>query len=85
MAAVTICSDSGAQNIKSDTVSTVSPSISHEVMGPDSSLNVMCHMGFKLFGWIILQVIYPLSLDGHLGLVFYISNSDSVNILVHVS
>ena len=35
MAAVTICSDFGAQKIKSDTVSTVSPSISHEVMGPD--------------------------------------------------
>ena len=35
MAAVTICSDLGAQKLKSDTVSTVSPSISHEVMGPD--------------------------------------------------
>ena len=37
MAAVTICSDFGAQKIKSETVSTVSPSISHEVMGPDDS------------------------------------------------
>ena len=36
MAAVTICSDFGTQKIKSDTVSTVSPSISHEVMGPDA-------------------------------------------------
>ena len=36
MAAVTICSDFGVQKIKFDTVSTVSPSISHEVMGPDS-------------------------------------------------
>ena len=35
MAAITICSDFGAKNIKSDTVSTVSPSISHEVMGPE--------------------------------------------------
>ena len=35
MAAITICSDFGAQTIKSDTVSTVSPSISYEVMGPD--------------------------------------------------
>ena len=34
MAAVTICSDFGPRKIKSDTVSTVSPSISHEVMGP---------------------------------------------------
>ena len=32
MAAVTICIDFGAQKIKSDTVSTVSPSISHEVI-----------------------------------------------------
>ena len=36
MAAVTICSDFGAPpKIKSATVSTVSPSISHEVIGPD--------------------------------------------------
>ena len=34
MAAVTICSDVGAPQIKSATVSTVSPSICHEVMGP---------------------------------------------------
>ena len=32
MAAITVCSDFGARKIKSDTVSTVSPSISHEVM-----------------------------------------------------
>ena len=35
MAAVTICSDFGAQKIKSAIVATVSPSICHEVMGPD--------------------------------------------------
>ena len=35
MAAVTICSDFGAPKIKSVTVSTGSPSICHEVMGPD--------------------------------------------------
>ena len=33
MAAVTIFSDFGAPKIKSETVFTVSPSISHEVMG----------------------------------------------------
>ena len=33
MSAVTICSDFGDLKIKSDTVSTVSPSICHEVMG----------------------------------------------------
>ena len=38
MAAVTICSDFGAQEIKS--VSTVSPSICHEVMGPDAMILV---------------------------------------------
>jgi len=37
-AAVTICSDFEPQKIKSDTVSTVSPSISHEVMGPDAMI-----------------------------------------------
>ena len=37
MAAVTICSDFGAPKIKSDTVS---PSISHEVMGPDALILV---------------------------------------------
>ena len=46
MATITICSDFGApQNkvinkIKSATVSTVSPSISHEVMGPDAMIFV---------------------------------------------
>ena len=38
MAAVTICSDLGTKNIKSATVSTVSPSISYEVMGPDAMI-----------------------------------------------
>ena len=37
MAAVTICSDFGAQE-KSVTVSTVFPSICHEVMGPDAMI-----------------------------------------------
>ena len=40
MAAITICSDFGDQKIKSDTVSRVSPSISHEVMGPDAMIFV---------------------------------------------
>ena len=40
MAAITICSDSGAPKIKSDTVSTVYPSISHEVMGPGAMIFV---------------------------------------------
>ena len=40
MAVVTICSDFGAPKIKSVTVSTVSPSIFHEVMGPDAMILV---------------------------------------------
>ena len=44
MAAVTICSDFGAQKIKSDTVS---PSISHEVMGPDAMIFLFWMLSFK--------------------------------------
>ena len=40
MAAITICSDFGAKKIKSATVSTVSASISHEVMEPDAMILV---------------------------------------------
>ena len=36
MAAVTICSDFAAPKIKSVTISIVSPSICHEVMGMDA-------------------------------------------------
>ena len=35
------------QKIKSDTVSTVSPSISHEVMGPDDMILVFWMLSFK--------------------------------------
>ena len=35
------------RKIKSDTVSTVSPSISHEVMGPDAMIFVFCMLSFK--------------------------------------
>ena len=38
MAAINICSYFGAPKIKSATVSTVSPSICHEVVGPDAIL-----------------------------------------------
>ena len=47
MASVTVCSDFGAQKIKSDTVSTVSPSISHEEMGPDAMILVFWMLNFK--------------------------------------
>ena len=35
------------RKIKSDTISTVSPSISHEVMGPDAMILVLCMLSFK--------------------------------------
>ena len=40
MAAVTICSDFGAPKVKSVTVSIVSPSICHKVMGLDAMIFV---------------------------------------------
>ena len=47
MAAVTIYSDFGAPKIRSDTVSTVSPSISHEVVGLDAMIFVFSMLSFK--------------------------------------
>ena len=47
MAAITICSDFGAQKIKSATVSTVSPSICYEVMGPDAMILDFWMLSFK--------------------------------------
>ena len=48
MAAVTICSDFGTQNIKSLTVSIVFPSICHEVMGLDAMILVFGMLNFTL-------------------------------------
>ena len=47
MAAVTICSDFGAQKIKSVIVCIVSPSICHEVVGPDAMIFVFWMVSFK--------------------------------------
>ena len=47
MAAVTICSDFGAPKIKSDTVSTVYPSICHGLMGLDAMILVFWMWSFK--------------------------------------
>ena len=47
MAAITICSDFGTPQNKSDTVFIVSPSISHEVMGPDAMILVFWMLSFK--------------------------------------
>ena len=46
MAAVTICSDFGAPQIKSVTVYIVSPSIYHEVMGLDAKILVFWMLTF---------------------------------------
>ena len=46
MAIVTICSDFRAPQIKSDTVSTVSPPISYEMMGPDTMILVFWMLSF---------------------------------------
>ena len=64
MAAVTICSDFGAQKIKSDTVSTVSPSISHEVMGPEAMIFIF---------WLFLFVTWCFCLTDAIS--FHISGS----------
>ena len=55
--AITICSDFGAQKNKSDTVSTVSPYICHEVMGPDATYIVI----YKLF---LMEINPEYSLEG---------------------
>ena len=47
MAAVTIHSDSAAQEIKSATASTFFPYICHEVMGPDTMILVFLLLNFK--------------------------------------
>ena len=49
---VTICSDFGVPKIKSATVSTVSPSICHEVMGPDAMILVFWMLSFKPTFWL---------------------------------
>ena len=48
MAAVTICSDFGAKKLKAATVSTLPPSINHEVMGPDAVKEESEKAGLKL-------------------------------------
>ena len=47
MVAITIFCDFGAPQIKSDAVSTVSPSICHEVMGSDAMILVFWSFSFK--------------------------------------
>ena len=64
MTAITICSDFGAPPEKSDTVSTVSPSICHEVMGQDVMVFVFWMLSFKqvfsLSSFILRGSLIPL-------------------------
>ena len=46
MATITIRSDFGAQEKKSVTASTFSPSVCHEVMGPDAIILVFLNVEF---------------------------------------
>src|SRR5574338_302766 len=57
------------KKIKSDTVSTVSPSISHEVMGPDAMIFAFCHKG----GVICISEVIDIS-PGNLDSSFYDRN-----------
>ena len=50
MASVTVCGDFGAQKRKSVTASTFSPSICHEVMGPDAMISVFITWSFNIQG-----------------------------------
>ena len=52
MAAVTICSDAGAQENKSVTFSIVFQTICHEVMGPDAMILVFLLLSFKPVFWL---------------------------------
>ena len=59
MAAVTICSDFWSpKKVKSDTVSTVSPSISPEVMGPDAKVKFFSGCVYMLPKQLVFLVIY---------------------------
>ena len=72
MAVVTNCSDSGAQNIKSVTASIFSPSIYHEVMGPDSMIFVFRMLSFKpVFSFSSFTLIKKLIVPHFLQLEWY--------------
>ena len=67
MAAVTIGIDFGAPKIKSVTISTVSPSICHEVMGLDAVILVFWMLSFKpnfsLFSFTFIKRLFSSSLS----------------------
>ena len=62
---MTICSDFGAPKIESGTVSTVSPSIFHEVMEPDAMIFVSWTLSFQptfsLFSFTFIKRMFSSS------------------------
>ena len=66
MAAVTICSDFGAQEKKSVTVSIVSPSVCHDVMVLDATIFVFWMLSFKpafsLYSFTFIKRLFSSSL-----------------------
>ena len=63
MVAVTICSDFGAQDLEPKlTVSIVSPSICHEVMGPDAMISVFLMLtlkpAFSLYSFTFIKRVF---------------------------
>ena len=64
MAAVTICMILEPKKIKCDTVSTVSPSISHEVMGRDAMIFIFWMLSFKPTKPKSSGYYYPVNFSG---------------------
>ena len=84
MAAVTICCDFGAKNIKSATVSTVSPSISHEVMGPDAMIFVFCQEATQVVWYSHLFPNFPQFIVIHTVKGFSIVNKAEIDIFLEL-
>ena len=81
MAAITLCSDFGAQKIKSDTVSTVSPSISHEVMGPDAMIFIFWMLSFKPTFSLSFTVKYKRRADGQRAITIITNPKNKIPII----
>ena len=80
MTAISICSDLEPRKIKSDTISTVPLSISHEVMGPDATILVFWMWSFKptfslsSFTFIMLKPLGQTRLEDKLGPASFLEN-----------
>ena len=79
MAAVTICSDFGAPQIKSVTVSSVSPSICHKVLGPDAMIVAFWILSFNQLFHFQQEVFQFLFAFCHKGGVICISEVTDIS------